>query len=250
MTIHSTHLPYYFNSYCRKTNYLTSLLLFLSIIPTFVYGAEQSELRGQRYCEIVLGTGLTHYDIYNTLGLNNCPQQSWGKIDAAKIKKETDASSVHLNGPRYWVIDGYKQAALNKAKLKTMGGLTMREAGVLNIRMINLLKASSPYYKHEIVRPITWIYHPDKPVYELIDGNGEVFVMQSYSTQKTAQTEKSLAELGRKLKLPKGWKFKTGVIKNEKVIKTINNMAIVVQDNFNNTYQKATEDFLSSEKAS
>ena len=71
--------------------------------------------------------------------------------------------------------------------------------------------------------------------------------MQSYSIKKSEQTERSLAELGAKLKLPKGWVFKTGILKQTEPVEAINNLAIVIQDNLDNTYQKATHDFLKNE---
>lgn len=228
----------------------TSLLLLLLIGATSVYGAEKSDMRGTRYCEMILAHGLTQYAVYDTLGLNECPEAVWSKINRSVVKKATESSSVHLIGPRFWVVDGFKYSHLINPLIKQMDGLTMREAGVLHIRILNLLRASLPYYKHEVTRHITWTYQADKPVYELIDPNGEVFVMQSYSIQKKAQTQNTLTELGTQLKLPKGWTFKTGVINKAETLETINNIAIVVQDSFDNTYQKATHDFLKTDRVS
>ena len=69
---------------------------------------EVSGVRDRRYCEILVvrRAGLTlEADVYNTLGLNDCPPAQWAAIDAAKIKKERDALAVIMNGPRYFMMD-------------------------------------------------------------------------------------------------------------------------------------------------
>ena len=124
----------------------------------------------------------------------------------------------------------------------------MREAGILHISLIEGIKAkarSNPHY-HEwrVERKTHWIYEANKPVYELIDPEGHVFVMQSYSNQKNHQTEASLASLGSKLSLPAGWKFKTGVLTKQETLPAVNGVAVVVQDESLNTYQLAPHDFL------
>ncbi|MCL9684553.1 hypothetical protein [Legionella maioricensis] len=205
-------------------------------------------MRGERYCEIILSKKITSYAIYNTLGLNDCPPNIWDKVTVAQVKQETGFSFAHLNGPRYWVIDGFNHSNLINSAIKTINGLAMREVGVLDIKWVDLLKSRFPYHQHHVKRQTTWFYEAGKPIYELIDANGEVFVMQSYSIQQSPQTEQSLAQLGTTLKLPKGWIFKTGLLKTAESIEAINNLAIVVQDDLENTYQKAPHDLLKSEE--
>lgn len=221
-----------------------SLFLFiLFFVPLLSYGAETSNMRGKRYCEIILSKTISSYAVYNTWGLNDCPEQLWSKVSMSAVKKETRASFVHLNGPRYWVIDGFKNTSLINPAIKTISGIPMREAGILHLSLIDLFK-NKPYQSHIVDRKTTWIYQEGKPVFELIDPTGQVFVMQSYSVQKYPQTMDNLKQLGDKLQLPKGWKFKTGVLNKLETIEAVNNKAVVVQDNFLNTYQKASYDFL------
>ncbi len=227
---------------CKKK--ITPLFLLLSIFSTIAQGADPDHMRGERYCEIILSKKITSYAIYNTLGLNDCPENLWDKLTVAQVKQETGFSFVHLNGPRYWVIDGFNHSNLVNPTIKTINGLAMRKAGELHIKWTELMKSSFPYHQHAVKRQINWLYEAGKPVYELIDANGEVFVMQSYSIQKSPQTEQSLTELGTTLKLPKDWIFKTGILKKAESIQSINNLAIVIQDNLENTYQKATHDLL------
>ena len=242
--------PFDFIIFSRQSNAkkIISLLLFLSLCPIITHSAEQMSMRGKRYCEIILSQKITSYAIYNTLGLNDCPLNIWVKVTVAQVKQETGFSFVHLNGPRYWVIDGFNLSKQVNPVMKTINGLTMREAGILDIKWVDLLKSRFPYHQHQVKRQTTWLYEAGKPVYELIDANGEVFVMQSYSTQQVSQTEQSLEQLATTLKLPKGWIFKTGILKKAQSIQVIDNLAIVVQDNLENTYQKATHDLLKNEE--
>lgn len=225
---------------------LISLLLIIS--PFFVHASEKSGIRGERYCEIITSKALIHFTVYNTLGLNDCPENIWDKVTVAQVKKETRTSFAYLNGPHYWVTDGFRNHTLMNTTIQTINGLSMREAGSLTIKLTDLFKANAPYYKHEVQRQTTWLYGAGKPIYELIDANGDVFVMQSYSIQKAPLTKHSLSELGSKLKLPKGWIFKSGLLKKVEPVTSINNLAIVIRDNLDNTYQKASHDFLKNEE--
>lgn len=231
---------------CFKNNLIKgifSLICILLVFPLFAQEADKTNIRGERYCEIVLSKAITNYAIYNTLGLSDCPTYLWNKVTVAQVKKETGSSFVYLNGPRFWVVDGFNRSK-SVTTPKTINGITMHNGGMLDIKLSSVFKAKSPYYKHEIKRQTSWLYEPGKPVYELIDPNGEVFVMQSYSIKKSHQTAHTLAQLGSKLKLPKGWVFKTGTLNQPESLKAINNISIIVQDDLDNTYQKASHDFL------
>jgi hypothetical protein len=223
---------------------IRTFVFFLLLIPALAQGADRSNLRGQRYCEIIIEKTLTTYAVYNTIGLNDCPESIWNKISVDSVKKEMNVSFVHLNGPRYWVIDGLEHSKLVNTDVKVINDLSMREAGVLKLSLLDLYKGSTPYKPRAVERKTTWVYQSGKPVYELINPKGEVFVMQSYSIQKTAQTLNSLNQLNSLLKLPKGWIFKTGILKTEQTVTAINNLAVVIQDDFLNTYQQATHDLL------
>ena len=225
---------------------IQALSILLSITSFSSHAAEKMTIRGDRYCEIVFTESITTYKVYNTFGLNDCPAAIWNNINVNQVKKDAGSSFVHLNGPRYWVIDGYKHSSLINATPKTLGGLAMRETGILHLSAYDLLRAKSGshYQQWKVERHSTWIYEAGKPIYELIDPEGNVYVMQSYSTQKYPQTKESLTSLVSRLTLPTGWQFKTGDIKNREALHTIDNVAIVVQDDYLNTYQKATHDFL------
>lgn len=227
-----------------KSKYICVVILLILSLPFIGYANQMQHLRNQRYCEIIIPQARMNFAVYNTIGLNDCPADIWNKITVDSVKKETKRYWVFLNGPRYWVIDGMKNSTLLNPKPQIINGLAFREAGILHLKLRTLIFGSKPYRAHIVKRKTIWIYSAHRPVYELLSPQGEVYVMQSYSTEKIPQTESDLAQLGSKLKLPKGWRFKTGILSQDKNLKAIDNEAIVVQDEFLNTYQLATHDFL------
>ncbi len=196
-------------------------------------------LRNQRYCEILIQNELLSLSVYNTLGLNQCPEHVWKKLTSESIKKDRDAWFVYLNGPRHWVIDGLKNSKLINTKIEDFDGLQAREAGVVKLSFWDLFSRSKRYYRQRTVdRSTTWVYSAHQPVYALIDAEGAVYVMQSYSLQQRPQTLESLADLGLALKqLPKGWRFCTGTLPKTGYLIAADGKAVVVQDEFLNTYQ-------------
>ena len=89
-----------------------------------------SDMRGVRYGE-VLGmflrdTGL-EAEVYGTQMLNDCPQHLWETLDADVITKEMGAMFVKLNGPRYWVLDGFgTKVDVVEPVFREFNGLNMR----------------------------------------------------------------------------------------------------------------------------
>jgi hypothetical protein len=68
--------------------------------------------------------------------------------------------------------------------------------------------------------------------------------MYSYSVTGSQQTEEDIKKLGQRINLPKNWKFKTGTLRQEIVVKPIHREHIVVQDNRRNAYHKVSRDLL------
>lgn len=220
---------------------LTVLLWSLSYSS---HAMDENNVRGQRYCEVIVGEKILSLSVYNTFGLNDCPEKLWQKLSEKGIKAQTSAHFVRLNGPRYWVINGFKHTSLVNKTPINFEGLSMRLAGVLHLTVMDVLHGDKRYKEHHVQRHTTWVYNEGQTIYELIDPAGNVYVMQSYSTQKKSLTETSLATLGKTLALPNNWSFKSGTLKQSIELKTIHNEAVVLQDDLLNTYQKAPQDFL------
>jgi hypothetical protein len=225
----------------RNKKKWAGLLLCLPIVG---HAMQISGIRGDRYCEVVLSEGWFNFAVYNSMGLNHCPQGKWDKLTTSMIKKETGASKVMLNGPRYWTMDGAKNTRMVKPEEKTFGGIGMRKLAYVHLGLFDVLGGGRPYKDHQVDRNTVFTYQEGKPVYELIDPKGQVYVMQSYSVEKAKQTPRSLSKLGAQLKLPHGWTYKTGILKKTTYLQTQNKKAVVIQDNLMNTYQLASHDFL------
>lgn len=201
-------------------------------------------LRGVRYCEVLLGrlaAPLVHIEVYNTIGLNECPDADWQKLDAASLARENGAQTAILNGPRYWTLDGFVRGALVDGAVKTFGAIAMRQAGAIDLTLVEAQGTAAPYTPRTIQRSTVVRFAAGRPVYELVDDQGRVFVMQSYSTQTTPQTTESLATLGARLKLPAGWMFRSRVIDQDLLVTAVNDRAQVLQDDVGNSYQLAAQ---------
>src|SRR5262249_28774742 len=145
-----------------------------------------TNVRGGRYCEILVGklTGSdVHVDVYNTYPLDDCPEAAWAAVDPAQVKTDLMADSVTLNGPRYWTMDAFENTALVDPTPRPLGGLQMHLAGTLDAPLATVQAGQAPYSPLDVNRTTTWIYDAGKPVYELVDPQGRVFDMQSYSVQ-------------------------------------------------------------------
>jgi hypothetical protein len=199
-----------------------------------------SSLRGQRYCEVLAGgrSGLgISLDVYNTIGLSDCPQESWELLDANRLQEELKVDRVKLNGPRYWTLDAIENARLIDRATRTFGTLPMRKAGILELSFADVSSMGKPYVPHTVRRDTTFLFQSGKPVRELVDPRGRVFVMQSYSVQSVPQTEESLASLGDRLHLPPGWSFRSRVLTADLRVLAVGGHATVIQDENGNTYQ-------------
>ncbi len=207
------------------------------ILSAQAYANDTGEIRNQRYCEIIAWKGKLTFAAYSTIGLNDCPDKQWKQLTKEGIEKQLNSSFVYLNGPRYWVLDKIIHAALINPQIISFNGLEMREAGVLHVSFLDLIRPHKPYRQRTVDRNTTCVYADRKPVYELIDPTGQIYVMQSYSVQKAVQTIGDLSTLGNRLHLPKGWRFCTGTLQKTTELVAIDHKAFVVQDDFWNTYQ-------------
>ncbi len=201
-------------------------------------------VRDQRYCEILLatiGSGTIHVDVYNTFGLNDCPEAQWAQVDAATVAQQQGVSRAILNGPRYWLMDAFVVGAFLDPTPKEVGGLMMRHAGSIDLPTSQATTMQAPYVQHQIQRQTTVLFAAGKPVYELLDPAGKIYEMQSWSVQKTPQTEADLATLGGRLSLPAGWSYRTRTLAQDLTVTAVNDLATVVQDDFANTYQQSQQ---------
>ena len=195
-------------------------------------------MRGVRYGEVLpiyLREDGLHAEVYGTQMLNDCPQELWEQLDADAIAKEMGAVFVKLNGPRYWVLDGLgtKVAAVEPV-LREFGGIMMRRIATLPI---GDKMPAGPYTENKVDRGAVFFFDAGKPVYELVNPEGEAYVMQALCIGVDPDiTEASLPSLGERLAMPAGWTYRTRILDEELVIDTTKSLATVLQDEFENPY--------------
>jgi len=207
-----------------------------------VFQKSVSNLRNHRYCEVLLGKRewlKLQIRVFNTQGLNLCPEAQWKELNKDAIAKSFDASFVMLNGPRYWVMDEVQAAGntVNDVK-ESFGGIEMNLRATVQLSLLKQLIGSKSYTPNEITRTTNFVYRAGSAVYELTSPAGEVYVMQSYSQiVNPSLSMKDLPVLGEQLKLPAGWTYRSRVLDQELSL-IANSVAYVLQDNLSNSYQR------------
>jgi haloalkane dehalogenase len=220
-----------------------AVLLFAGSVATFGQSTavpagmkERDNLRNVRYCEIFVATrhgASATAEVYNTLGLNDCPADKWNGLDANKLKKELKATMVILNGPRYFIMD--RNALANPGEVKNFDGLDARLVAQLEIKQ---RQKRTPYTENTVDRQSRYVFERGKKVYELVAPDGRVFIMQSYSQEvDKSLNEEGLQSLATRLKLPKGWQYRVRKVDDDLVVRNSGAQAHVVQDELRNTYQ-------------
>jgi len=206
------------------------------------YEKSVSNLRNLRYCEVIYGKRNflnLEVKVFNTQGLNLCPEAQWKTLTKESIEKANGASFVLLNGPRYWTMDEIQAGgnSVNATK-ESFGGIEMSLRATVKVNLFKQLIGSKQYSPNEIIRTTNFIYKAGTPIYELTSPAGEVYVMQSYSQIVNPNLAISdLSDLAKQLKLPAGWTYKTRVLDQELSL-IANGIAYVLQDNLSNSYQR------------
>jgi hypothetical protein len=207
-----------------------------------VFQKSISNLRNQRYCEVLLGKRAwlnLEVKVFNTQGLNLCPEAQWKNLTKESIEKSFDASFVLLNGPRYWTMDEIQAAGntVNDVK-ETFGGIEMNLRATVQVSLLKQLMGSKQYTPNEVARTTNFVYRAGSAVYELTSPAGEVYIMQSYSQiVNPALSMKDLPVLSEQLKLPAGWTYRSRVLDQDLSL-LVNGIAYVLQDNLLNSYQR------------
>jgi len=201
-----------------------------------------ADMHDVRYCEVlpVFREGVTlKLEVYNTITLNDCPADKWGRLSSDVLAKQFDATHVKLNGPRYWVMNRAEGSGDTvSGKVADFGGIQMRQLATLNIKLWQINVGNKPYEEMTVQRSSVFVYNKGTTVYELINPKGDVYLMQSYAQiVDPTMNLQNLDQLGGRLKSPKGWSYRTRVLQQELRLKA-DGKAYVIQDDFQNTYQK------------
>lgn len=197
-----------------------------------------SDLRGKRYCEVLLlhgaPEGLTA-DVYNSYPMNDCPQSDWEALNAQQLAQENQALIANLNGPRYWLMDTIDKTVDTSGPTKDFGGIEMTQRATVLVG--DPATAQTPYLTHEVNRKTVFTFDKGSTVYELTDPQGRKWVMQSWSQEiDPTLSEADLTDLTPKLKLPAGWTYSSRTLTKPLTISTVAAPAKVTTDDLKNTY--------------
>lgn len=203
--------------------------------------AEQTgDVFGKRYGEVLLvhiGKEGPEATVYNTFPLNDCPAELWDALDADTIARQNDAVAALLNGPRYWLMSSIEKDAAGPQEITSFGGIDMIRQATVKLSSMN----PAPYSVNAVDRRTVFNFDAGRPVFELIDPDGQRWVMQTLSQIVDANlTIDDLAGLGERLNLPPGWRYKTRTLTERLSVDTTNRDAHVTQDDLANSYSLQT----------
>ena len=197
-------------------------------------------LRNVRYGEVLLlrqDDGAFRAEVWNTLGINDCPQAEWEALDAAVIAEERGALMAILNGPRFWVLDSIRSNIRAGAQETTFGALGMFRAAVIDFGTEPPVLGA--YIDRSIVRDTVFGFAKGSEVYELVTPSGTRYVMQAYSQIiDKALTIEDLPGLGARIEPPKEWSYQIRRLAADLEVLSTDGVATVVQDELQNTYQR------------
>jgi len=209
---------------------------------------EHDALMGTRYTEflVVWGNPLKKdfvAGVYNTVGLNSpegkvdsSPQDKLDKVNMDQVVDEMEALSHVLNGPRLWTID---HLGVNAGKKRDFQGLDAHWVMWFPIPDEIREGKDLSYAIMPALRDTAMTIWKGSRVYILDDPEGNSFVMKSASLIKDPnQKFEDLKDLGSRLKLAEGWKFRTRILEEELIFKTKDGKSFIVQDDIGNTYDR------------
>lgn len=196
----------------------------------------QQNVFGKRYGEVLLvrmSENGPEATVYNTFPLNDCPAPLWDALDAEALAKENGAVAALLNGPRYWLMSAIAKRPGAPQPTKSFGGIEMIEQATVQLSSNN----PAPYSANKVDRKAVFTFAAGRPVFELVDPQGQRWVMQTWSQVVDKNlTLDDLPGLADRLHLPEGWHYETRTLTSPLVVDTTNTVAHVLQDDLTNSY--------------
>ncbi len=182
--------------------------------------------RGYMYCELVFNYGDKGNDIYSTSPLAQAKLDWWNSLDVEALAQKFGAQSVYKNGPQWWSMD----------EVGVMASKPVPVAGTDMVFGAHLPAGTLTVPKYTVFNPAKFqnlLWKAGKPVYELVDPDGHVYVLQGHKVPTD-----SLATLGERFKqLPEGWQYRVQVLTRDLVMKLTPAAPIPsVQDEFDQIY--------------
>jgi len=211
-------------------------------------GSSEESMRGRPYCEIQpiivnQDQSITQV-VFSTWGFNYCPPEQFATItvqnviDAYYAAYGVNASKASLVPLRYWTIDDASAILFDPRPLLTVNGI---ESGYLATLTFPAgeSQCEEPYCPNTVNRNTTYTFLKNKLVYELINPTGEVFMMQSYTTQYDSELNLknfSSPNFEEELTLPSGWNYRARLLKDNFYL-VANGTTQLIRDIFGSSYQ-------------
>lgn len=168
--------------------------------------------RNMRFCEVLVING-DYVNIYNTSGLNECPEDAWNAIDPAAMAKDLGVDGIQKNGPHYWVMDSQ---TIGFGETQSFNGIDARWGARIPTSALGGSEGSAPYMPFKTCKTQKMVYDAGGKVWEMIDDKGEVWVLQAHEAQFTLD---DLDTLGSQMKsLPEGWTWRTRTLDKQLVL--------------------------------
>ncbi|BBZ33273.1 hypothetical protein [Mycolicibacterium confluentis] len=190
----------------------------------------------KRYGEVLLitaGEDGPEATVYCSFPLNDCPAHLWDRLDAEAIAKEYGAVAALLNGPRHWLMSSIEKVRDTAPDTRAFGGIAMARQARVKLSSMN----PAPYSVNRVDRRTVFHFDAGRPIFELIDPQGQRWVMQTYSQAVDAEMNlDGLTRLASRLTLPEGWSYETRTLTERLSVDTTTREAHVTQDNFANSY--------------
>lgn len=197
---------------------------------------QSDDVFGKRYGEVLLvsaGEAGPEATVYNTFPLNDCPAPLWDALDARGIAAEHGALGALLNGPRYWLMSRIGKQWDGPQEIVNFGGIDMIRQATVALSSNN----PQPYSVNKVDRRAVFTFDAGRPVFELVDAQGQRWVMQTSSQVVDKNlTLADLPGLASRLNLPEGWRYETRTLTSPLVVDTTGRVAHVLQDELTNSY--------------
>lgn len=197
-------------------------------------------LRGLRYGEVLLVRRRAERfeaEVWNSMGLGECPQDAWDALDPAAIASEKDALLAMLNGPRHWLMDVIENVPRPDRRLDRFGDIDM--SLVATVDLGSDIPTAEPYTERSVARDTIWEWSPGRTVHELVRPDGAVFTMQAYCLAvDDTLGEDALDGIGSRLNPPAGWTYRSRRLEEPLALRAPDGVATVIQDELQNTYMR------------
>ena len=119
-------------------------------------------------------------EFYNSTGIDDPTPERFAALDEKKIVKENHARKAFLNPFRHWMFDEFwcYEAGVDR----TFGDIKMTWMGVVPVEQLEKGVTMGHYVPGYIYRISQYKFNKGSEIYLLDAPDGEVFVMQSFTT--------------------------------------------------------------------